>query len=421
MTNEIKENDVKEMDTVDFWQDRHKKEKSDFSLSECTFHKMRKRSKVGLTLCAVMMAASMFILPVYGDNEDLLAQYKAEQAQLQKELAAQKKELQAAKTKEKELRTRVAELDAELTTMEKEMASVEKKLSQAVDQIAVTTKELEKTQAEMEERMTLFQNRMREIYMNGEVSMMDVVFDSTSFSDFLIRYELWGRVMEVDKKMLQQIEADLAVIEEKKAALEEKKSTLEALKKEKESSMENLENLKDQKAKFLEAAEENREQAQQLYDEMEAADADIAKKIQALQPKGNGKYNGIFTWPLPGHTRVSSDYVYRLHPTLKVYKWHTGIDLPAPKGTKIIAAADGKVIFSGWNNAYGNMVIIDHGNGLSSLYGHMSAITMKTTGQQVKAGDEVGKVGTTGYSTGNHLHFETRINGKHTSPWPYLK
>ena len=148
---------------------------------------------------------------------------------------------------------------------------LQKKLSQAVDQIAVTTKELEKTQAEMEERMTLFQNRMREIYMNGEVSMMDVVFDSTSFSDFLIRYELWGRVMEVDKKMLQQIEADLAVIEEKKAALEEKKSTLEALKKEKESSMENLENLKDQKAKFLEAAEENREQAQQLYDDPPAA------------------------------------------------------------------------------------------------------------------------------------------------------
>lgn len=421
MANDRKENVGQERDGADFWQDRHKGEKSDFSLAELTFHKMRKRSKVGLTLCAVMLAASMFIFPAYGDNEDLLAQYKAEQAELQKELAAQKKALQAAKTKEKELRTRVAELDAELVTMEKEMNSVEKKLSQAVDQIAVTTKELEKTQAEMEERMKLFQNRMREIYMNGEVSMMDVVFDSTSFSDFLIRYELWGRVMEVDKKMLQQIEADLAVIEEKKAALEEKKATLEALKKEKESSMENLENLKDQKAKFLEAAEENREQAQQLYDEMEAADADIAKKIQALQPKGSGKYNGIFTWPLPGHTSVSSDYVYRLHPTLKVYKWHTGIDLPAPKGTKIIAAADGKVIFSGWNNAYGNMVIIDHGDGLSSLYGHMSAITMKTTGQQVRAGDEVGKVGTTGYSTGNHLHFETRINGKHTSPWPYLK
>lgn len=415
------EKDVKDMHIEEFWQDRHKGEKVPFSWSELAFHKMRKGSKIGLGLCAVMMAASIFIFPAYGDNEDLLAQYKAEQAQLQKDLAAQKKALQAAKTKEKELRTRVAELDAELVTLEKEMSSVEKKLSQAVDQIAVTTKELEKTQAELDERMALFQNRMREIYMNGEVSMMDVVFDSTSFSDFLIRYELWGRVMEVDKKMLQQIEADLAVIEEKKAVLEEKKATLEALKKEKESSMENLENLKDQKAKFLEAAENNREEAQQLYDEMEAADADIAKKIQALQPKGSGTYNGIFTWPLPGYTRVSSEYAQRLHPVLKVYKWHTGIDLPAPKGTQIIAAADGKVIFSGWNNAYGNMVIIDHGNGLSSLYGHMSAITMKTTGQQVKAGDEVGKVGTTGYSTGNHLHFETRINGKHTSPWPYLK
>lgn len=420
--NENRENN--EIKEEGFWQDRYKGEKSSLSLpspDQLSLHKMRKRSKLGILFCAVMMTASLFIFPAYGDNDDLLAQFKAEQAELQKELAAQKKELQAAKTREKELKNQVQQIDADLTTLEKEMNSVEKKLSQAVDQIAVTTKELEQKEDEMQERMTLFQNRMREIYMNGEVTMMDVVFDSTSFSDFLIRYELWGRIMEVDKKMLLQIEEDLQVIEEKKAVLEQKKATLEALKKEKENSVQNLENAKDQKAKLLEAAEKDKRLAQQLYDEMEAESNAIQKKIQSLQPKGNGKYNGVFTWPLPGHTRVSSDYVLRLHPTLKVKKWHTGIDLPAPKGTKIVAAADGKVIFTGWNNAYGNMVIIDHGNGLSSLYGHMSAITMKTNGQQVKAGDEVGKVGTTGYSTGNHLHFETRINGAHTSPWPYLK
>lgn len=400
----------------EFWQDPAKKGKASRS-----FGKMKKGHRWALLCGTFLLALSVFIFPAYGDDEDLLAQFKQEQAELQKQLAEQKKQLQAAKSKENKYRNELSQVEAEMAALEKEMASVEQKLTAAANQITATTKELDAKEKDLAERMELFQNRMREIYMNGEVTMMDVVFDSTSFSDFLIRYELWGRVMTVDKEMLEQIEAEKKVIEEKKAALEKNKATLEALKQQKATSLANLDTIEQQKMELVAAAENDKEAAQKMYDEMEAESNAIAKKIQALQPKGDGGYNGVFQWPLPGYTRVSSEYGMRMHPTLHVQKMHTGIDLPAPKGTKIVAAADGKVIFTGWNNAYGNMVIIDHGNGLSSLYGHMSKITMTTNGQQVKKGDKVGEVGTTGYSTGNHLHFETRINGAHTSPWPYLK
>ena len=386
-----------------------------------TFRGLSRLQKIGILILTVMLAVGLLIFPAYGEDEDLLEQFKQEQAQLQKELAAQKKELQAAKSQANTYRNQLAQVDAELDTLEKEMTSLEKKLATAIAQITTATNELDAKEKDLAERMEILQQRMREIYMNGEVSMMDVVFDSTSFSDFLIRYELWGRVMTVDKEMLEQIEAEIADIEARKAKLENNKAQLESLKAAKAGALSNLEVAQKEKAALLEAAEADKAKAQQLYDEMEAEDAALEAKILALQPKGSGTIDGKFTWPLPGYTTVSSDYKMRLHPTLKVYKWHTGIDLPAPRGTKIVAAEDGKVIFSGWNNAYGNMVIIDHGNGLSSLYGHMSSITMKTVGQQISRGDEVGKVGTTGWSTGNHLHFETRINGKHTSPWPYLK
>src|SRR5699024_898866 len=130
-------------------------------------------------------------------------------------------------------RNELSQVEAEMASLEKEMASVEKKLTAAAQQITKTTQELDAKEKDLAERMELFQDRIREIYMNGEVTMMDVIFDSSSFSDFLIRYELWGRVMTVDKEMLEQIEAEKQVIEEKKAALEKNKATLESLKQQK--------------------------------------------------------------------------------------------------------------------------------------------------------------------------------------------
>jgi murein DD-endopeptidase MepM/ murein hydrolase activator NlpD len=129
---------------------------------------------------------------------------------------------------------------------------------------------------------------------------------------------------------------------------------------------------------------------------------------------------GVMKWPTPGYTRVSSPYGMRIHPIYKVKKMHTGIDIDAPSGAKIVAANSGKVILAGWNGGYGNCVIIDHGGGLATLYAHQSKILV-SVGDKVQKGDTVGKVGSTGLSTGPHLHFEVRKNGSTTNPIPYVK
>lgn len=124
-------------------------------------------------------------------------------------------------------------------------------------------------------------------------------------------------------------------------------------------------------------------------------------------------------WPVPGYTRITSNYGMRTHPITGIYKLHTGVDLGAPMGANFVAANDGVVTKAGYNGAYGNMVIIDHGGGISTLYAHGSEILV-TVGQTVKKGDVILKVGSTGYSTGAHAHFEVRVNGQVVNPLPYI-
>ena len=159
------------------------------------------------------------------------------------------------------------------------------------------------------------------------------------------------------------------------------------------------------------------------YDEMLETSKELEAKIQQLLAQQNGGSaigTGTHSWPLPSsYKRISSDYGMRWHPTKHVYKLHTGIDLPAPKGTTIYASDSGTVILSQYYGSYGYCVIINHGNGIQTLYGHMSKLGCKV-GDVVAKGQTIGYVGTTGASTGNHLHYEVRKNGSCVNPWGYV-
>ena len=147
----------------------------------------------------------------------------------------------------------------------------------------------------------------------------------------------------------------------------------------------------------------------------------IEKEIVMLTTAniGTDYVGGVMAWPVPGYTRITSPFGMRVHPVTGIYKLHTGTDIGAPIGANFIAANDGVVIKAGFNKAYGNMVIIDHGGGVSTLYAHGSEILV-TVGQQVKKGDPVLKVGMTGYATGPHAHFEVRVNGEYVQPLNFV-
>jgi murein DD-endopeptidase MepM/ murein hydrolase activator NlpD len=174
--------------------------------------------------------------------------------------------------------------------------------------------------------------------------------------------------------------------------------------------------LKRQKNEDLEEIESDRELAERQQKEMEAQSAAITASIRSLTRSGSGyggKWSGSFARPCGGP--IMSRFGYRVHPISGVRKMHTGVDIGAGYGTSVKAAGTGKVIQTGWFGGYGNCVIIDHGGGRCTLYGHMSSITC-SSGSNIKQGEEVGKVGSTGYSTGPHLHFEVRINGTPVNP-----
>ncbi len=164
---------------------------------------------------------------------------------------------------------------------------------------------------------------------------------------------------------------------------------------------------------------------QELEDISESLQDDIKKLTAEMEAQNKDKIpsqygGGTFTWPVPGWYRISSEYGPRTSPIFGKTEFHTGIDIPAAYGESVLAAADGTVITAGWVRGFGNTVIISHGSGLSTLYGHNSSVTV-SVGQSVRKGDVVAKIGSTGYSTGNHLHFEVRLNNSHTNPWAYLK
>ena len=172
---------------------------------------------------------------------------------------------------------------------------------------------------------------------------------------------------------------------------------------------------------YISKLTDKEKEAQQKIDEYNAKYEEINSEILALALQGlDTRYiGGELAWPVPGYTRISSKYGMRYHPILHVNKLHTGVDISAPMGANFVAANDGIVTKAGYNSAYGNMVIIDHGGGISTLYAHGSEILVQV-GQTVKRNEAILKVGSTGYSTGPHAHFEVRINGVVTDPIEYI-
>ncbi|NLO89861.1 MAG: peptidoglycan DD-metalloendopeptidase family protein [Clostridia bacterium] len=382
-------------------------------------------------LAAFLISCTGIITPTFGSE---LSKMKESQKKVQEEIKGKKKKLQEKKAEEKSLWAQLQSLNNNIEKTERELEDIRSKARVVEKDISETEQELKEAEARLKERLDIFSVRLKEIYQMGSGNFLEVLFEATSFRDFLVRFHLLEKIAEQDMQLLDEIEEERDQIARKKEKLEAKRQELAQLERATRLRHDELAQQKNEKENLLAAIKTEKATIEKALDELEQASNAIAAKIRAIQARQNarpgdssgsgsktgGRFGGVLSWPTPGYTTITSDYGSRVHPILGVRKLHTGIDIGAPSGAGVYSAGSGVVIHAGWLGAYGNTVVVDHGGGIATLYGHLSSISVRE-GQAVGNQDRIGSVGSTGLSTGPHLHFEVRVNGNPVSPWGYLR
>lgn len=344
-------------------------------------------------------------------------------AQLEKNndaIEAKTSEIKQVQNKKKSLLDEIEELDIEMNKAQKELDNIQGQINTLNSEIKNREKNIEDANKKREEEEILLQKRIRAMYENGEVTYIKLLMDSSSISDFVKRCELADRMVEADRELFDELEKLKVQIADEVEALESDKVVVEAAKRQEVDNKQKLatsRSAKDSRVKLLE--KDVAELQKQLDRELEESQA-IERQLRALSGTSTVvSKNEDFIWPAAYSKSITCKYGPRIHPVTKKKGTHTGIDIRASMGSNVYAAASGKVVTAGWNTAYGNMIIIDHGNGITTLYGHASKLVVKV-GDTVNQGDIIMKAGSTGYSTGPHLHFEVRKNGTPQDPKNYL-
>lgn len=353
--------------------------------------------------------------------------YAATKSEVQEGINSTSAELKQVEGKLSTEMQAIDDLSTQIVSVEQELIKLNGELSELEKSIAEKNKEIEKKQEDLEEQEALLQERLVVLYEAGDTSYLDVLL-AGNLVDFLSNYYMIAQIAEFDTNVINKIEKDKNEIEEIKNKLEEDKNKVETVKQERETKKANLNSKKAEKDKKVSALTSEQKELQSKLDAYNNEMARIKAAEKAALEKenssssGSGNYNGgQLAWPTPGYSTITSPYGYRIHPIYGTRKFHSGIDIGAPRNANIVAAESGTVILASWgyNGGYGNYIIISHGNGLTTRYAHCNSLLV-SVGQKVSRGETIAKVGTTGDSTGNHLHFEVRINGETESPMNYL-
>ncbi|MDR0272277.1 MAG: peptidoglycan DD-metalloendopeptidase family protein [Clostridiales bacterium] len=334
------------------------------------------------------------------------------------------------------------QLDQQMVDAAEALDGIELSLLDTDIRISDTNDALQAARDEYDAQFEVLRARVREMHEQGSVGMIDVLFQAESISDFLLRWEFIRAVSEYDRDLLASLQVSESRMLSNMDDLTRWTNLMEDLLFQQQREMEHFQFLMDERsawfeqltsdeemlAELLAISEAEQRMAESAFEEIQAQlrreENQLARQRAAQQHNENlarlNNFNGQFAWPIPSHGRVSSGFGMRLHPILRVNRMHNGIDVGAPVGTRIIASADGYVRFAGWSSGYGNTVIIDHGNNYSTLYAHNSRNRV-ATGQRVTRGDHIADVGSTGLSTGPHIHFEIRVNNVAQDPMSYFR
>lgn len=341
------------------------------------------------------------------DLENQIQQKESEIQYIQEDMSATLLELENLSQEIADKQNEIAEIELQEIELNKYIETTEVELTSLKEKYAKQKKALEA--------------RLVAMYKFGNASYLDVLLNSKSLSQFLSNCYYLTIITKTDTNLLKSVEEKRDSIQTLANNLETKKNVLMVSRETREKTQIALSNMKIIKDKRV---TELNEQDLALHQEIEnyrqqIQSVELEIKKLALANVGEKYVGGIMAWPVPGYTTITSQYGMRTHPITGVYKLHTGTDISAPIGATFVAANDGIVVKAEYNTAYGNMVMIDHGGGISTLYAHGSEILV-SVGQTVFKGTAVLKVGSTGYSTGPHAHFEVRVNGNPVQPLDYI-
>ena len=380
---------------------------------------MRFRKKgmraLALLLSVLLVSAAGSVLTVgAGTNlNDQIKSLERKQAAIKSEIADLKKDISKQQELKSALQKQINNVQNQIDLYNSEISTLNKKISALEDEVAQTQQTLDDSKA-------AFKSRLYAMYVSGDQSSLALLLSADDFGDFLYKAELMRSVTEYDTVIIEQLKADIEKLEADEKELENKKSSVKSMKSSMAAKQTELNNSMKEMNSVISDMNEKKGDLEDESAEYSAAIKDLEKQIAAAAAKAQASkvvYSGAqFLWPVPGYYNITSGFRTAKRPN------HNGIDIASSGiyGKPIVAAADGNVLLAANNgNGYGLYVMINHGtnngNSYTTLYGHMSSIAV-SAGQSVKAGQTIGYVGSTGRSTGPHLHYEIRVNGSAKSP-----
>ena len=384
-----------------------------------------------LVLSAMLLVVGLVGRPYEGQAQSELDKIEQDLKQLKKDMdRASNNQKYAEKTvqeltgKQEATKADIESLLARIETVQVRLQNTQKKIMDAEEKLLQTGVELENAIKQRDNRDQLMASRVKMAYTAGPVSFLDVLLSAANFSDFLDQIDAVEAIAAQDRNILDEKKKYADEVASLKLQSEQELEEIRKLYEEIELHKASLEQEEKDKEVLIAKLAVEIEELEEISEESAKQLTELAKQASALEAKKNRiktyYTGGKLGMPLKSEYRLSSPFGYRIHPITGSKKLHAGMDMAAPKGTPIYAAETGVVIVAQSWSGYGNCVIIDHGGGLWTLYGHMSEILAKK-GDTVKRGEKIGLVGSTGQSTGNHLHFEVRKNSEPVDPAPYLK
>lgn len=365
-------------------------------------------SKRKCTIICILLALVMFLVNVGSAYSATSSELNQQKNNIESKISEVEKELKNLEAQMDDVQRQVSQLNTQITKCQAEIDSLNVRITE-------NEAKLQQAEADYVKQKETLNDRIVAMYERGETYYLDILLGSESLTDFISSYYTIGEIAELDNALLTNIENVKKEIQQTKQQLEEDKANMEA-------QYNELNSKKSERQSYINQLSEDEKTLKKEREEYDEELERVKKDIQALaQSNKNSTYigTGVMAWPTPGYFTITSPYGYRIHPIYKDYRLHTGVDLAAPGGANFVAAESGTVIMAAWYGGYGKCVIIDHGGGITTLYGHGSNILV-SKGQYVTKNTPVLAVGSTGNSTGNHAHFEVRVNGSTVDPMKYI-